>query len=119
MRRVAREPGAVRTTQRGASFVAVLFALLIVAFLYFGYFKLQSIVSEQSTGTTAIDATRTVACRTNRQVIERTIAMWSIDHPGRAPTLADLASTGLRIPPCPGHGQYELIGREVRCTVHR
>lgn len=103
---------------QGAGFVAVLLALLIAAVLYLGYFKLQGATSQRSTGMAAIDASRSVACRTNRQNIERDIAMWSVNHPDEQPTLAGLQAEGLRIPSCPEGGRYELVGREVHCSMH-
>ncbi len=106
-------------TQNGFSFVAVLLALLIAAALYFGYFKFQSTPGEHAKGVAAIDAARTIACRTNRQNIERDITMWSVNHPGETPTLAALAADGLRIPSCPEGGRYDIVGRQVHCSVHR
>jgi hypothetical protein len=105
--------------QRGVGFVAVLLALLIAAVLYLGYFKLQDATSQRSTGLAAIDASRAIACRTNRQNIERDIAMWSVNHPDEQPTLAGLQAEGLRVPSCPEGGRYEIVGREVHCSVHR
>ena len=105
--------------QRGFSFVAVLLALLIAAALYFGYFHLQSISGERAKGIAAIDAARAVTCRTNRQTIERGIVLWSVNHPDEAPTLAALQAEGLQIPSCPEGGRYEIVGREVHCSVHR
>lgn len=107
------------TDQSGFSFVAVLVALLIAAALYFGYFKLQGSTSERSVGITAIDASRGVACRTNRQEIEREIALWSVNHPDDEPTFAALQAEGLQVPSCPEGGRYEIVGRSVRCNKHR
>ncbi len=104
--------------QRGFTFVAVLLALLIAAALYFGYFKMQSAMSARSTGVSAIDAARAVACRTNRQNIERDVAMWSVNHPDEAPSFGALEAEGIRIPACPEGGHYELVGRAVHCSVH-
>lgn len=114
-----RHHGHVVSNQRGFSFVAVLLALLIVAFLYFGYFKMQSATSERASGVTAISASRAVACRTNRQQLERDIVMWSVDHPDDQPTLAALQAAGIRIPSCPEGGRYDIDGREVHCSVHQ
>ena len=104
--------------QRGVSLVAVLMAMLIAAALYFGYFKLQSGMSERSTTVTAIGASRAVACRTQRQDIERNIVLWSVNHDGETPTFAALEADGLRTPSCPEGGRYELVGREVHCSKH-
>jgi len=104
--------------QRGVGLVAVLIAMLIAAALYFGYFKLQSSMSERSTSVTAIGASRAVACRTQRQDIERNIVLWSVNHDGEAPTFAALEAEGFRIPSCPEGGRYELVGREVHCSKH-
>ncbi len=104
--------------QRGFGFVAVLVAMLIVAFLYFGYFKLQSATSERSTGVTALSSSRAVACRTQRQNIERDIMAWSVNHDGETPTFAALEADGLHIASCPEGGRYEIVGREVHCTKH-
>jgi hypothetical protein len=107
------------SNQHGFSFVAVLLAMLVAAFLYFGYFKMQSATSERTTGVTAINASRAVACRTNRQQLERDIVMWSVDHPDDQPTLAGLQAAGIRISSCPEGGRYEIVDREVHCSVHQ
>ena len=105
--------------QDGFSFVAILLALLIAAALYFGYFGLQRTSGERAKGIAAIDASRAVACRTNRHNIERDISLWSVNHPGEAPTLGALQADGLRIPTCPEGGRYDIVGTEVHCSVHR
>jgi competence protein ComGC len=110
--------GRMDMSQRGFSFVAVLLALLVAAVLYFGYFKLQSTQGERSTGVAALDASRSVACRTNRQSIERAITAWQVNHPEDPPTLDALQADGFRVPQCPEGGQYQLVGREVHCSRH-
>jgi hypothetical protein len=105
--------------ETGFSFVAVLLALLIAAALYFGYFKMQSVIGEKATSIQAIDVSRAMACRANRQNIERAIAFWSVNHPDEEPTLAGLQADGVQIPTCPEGGRYEIAGRAVRCSVHR
>ena len=97
----------------------MLLALLIAAALYFGYFNFQNTSGERSVGITAIDAAKAVACRTNRQNIERAITLWSVNHPGEEPTLAALQKDGLRAPSCPEGGRYELASHEVHCSVHK
>lgn len=104
--------------QRGVSLVAVLMAMLVAAALYFGYFKLQSSMSERSNMVSPIGASRTVACRTQRQDIERNITLWSVNHDGETPTFAALEAEGFHIPSCPEGGRYELVGREVHCSKH-
>ena len=104
--------------QRGFSFVAVLLALLIAAALYFGYFHFQSVTGERAKGIAAINAARAIACRTNRQTVEREIVLWSVNHPDEAPTLAALQAEGLQVPSCPEGGRYEIVGHEVHCSVH-
>jgi hypothetical protein len=104
--------------QHGMSFVAVLLALLIAAALYFGYFKLGNAGGERSAGVAAIEATRAVACRANRQAIERAITLWAVDHPDETPTIAGLQAAGIHVPACPQGGRYSIVGREVRCSLH-
>jgi len=106
------------SSQRGFGFVALLLALFIAAVLYFGYFHFQGAMSERGTAQTALDGARAVACRTNRQMIERDIVIWSADHPDRQPTLDDLAASGIHVPSCPEGGRYEIVGREVHCSKH-
>lgn len=105
--------------QSGFTFVAVLLALLVAAALYFGYLHMQSGSGDRAKGLSAIDASRAVACRTNRQNIERDIALWSVNHPGETPTLAALQAEGLRLPTCPEGGRYEIAGDGVQCSIHR
>ena len=105
-------------SERGASFIAVLMAMLIVGALYFGYLKLNTAKSERAVGIAAIDASRVVACRTNRQTIERSLVMWSVNHPDEAPSLAALEADGIGVPSCPEGGRYELEGRQVQCSKH-
>ena len=105
--------------ERGAGFVALLIALLIAAALYFGYFKMHSATATRSVGIAAIDASRAVACRANRQNIERDINFWSVNHPDEAPTLAALAKDGLRVPSCPEGGRYAIVGQHVACSRHQ
>ncbi len=104
--------------QAGFSFVSILLALLIAAALYFGYFHFQNTGSEHAKGIAALDATRAVACRTNRQNIERAIALWAVNHPGENASIAALQADGIRIPTCPEGGRYDIVGQEVRCSVH-
>ncbi len=119
MRRTSCQTPATRDVrQSGFTFLAVLLALLIAAALYFGYFHMQSGNGDRAKGVSAIDAARAVACRTNRQMIERSITLWSVNHPGEVPTLAALQAEGLRLPTCPEGGSYEIAGDKVRCSVH-
>ena len=120
MPRQRRFRAAIRSAsnQRGAGFIAVLIALLIAAALYFGYFKMQSGPAERSVGIAAIDASRAVACRANRQNIERDISFWAVNHPDETPTLEALARDGLRIPSCPEGGRYSIVDKHVVCSRH-
>jgi hypothetical protein len=100
------------------SFASLLIALLALGALYLGYGRLQGLVGQQTSHTTALDTSRDAACRANRQLIERSIVMWAVDHPDATPTLADLEAAGERIPTCPDAGTYEIVGRQVLCTRH-
>ena len=104
--------------QGGFSGIVLVIVLLIAALLYLGYFHMQSAVSEKKTTIPAIDASRAVACRSNRQNVERDIQMWLVDHPGEAPSFAALETAGVRIPRCPEGGEYSLDGVHVRCSKH-
>jgi len=95
-----------------------LLALLIAAALYFGYFKLQNPRNDRALGISAIDASKTVACRANRENIVRAIALWTVSHPDETPTIAALQKDGLHLPSCPAGGHYDIVQREVRCSVH-
>lgn len=119
VRRLARIATRPLTDQRGFGFVAILLALLIIAVLYFGYFKMQNTMSEQrTTAVSSLDASRTVACRANRASIESNIALWQVDHPGEQPTIAKLRASGLHIPTCPSGGHYSIVGTKVHCSIH-
>jgi hypothetical protein len=110
----------VMRNQRGFGFVSILLTLLILAGLYFGYFKMQGTMGgRHSAGISAINAGHAVACRTQRQQIERDIMMWSVNHPDEPASIAALQQDGLRIPACPEGGRYVLDGRAVHCSVHQ
>jgi hypothetical protein len=102
----------------GGTFTVVLAALVIVAALYFGYFKLGDTTSQRSSGVTAIDSSRAVACRSNRQALERALLAWSQMHDGSISTLDAAAAEGIRIPACPEGGRYTLSAGNVRCSLH-
>ena len=106
--------------QHGFGFASILLTLLILAVLYLGYFKMQNTMGgSRSAGISAINASRDVACRTQRQQIERDIMMWSVNHPDEPPTIAALQHDGLHIPACPEGGRYSIDGRQVHCSMHR
>jgi hypothetical protein len=117
--RLGRRPCARLADQRGVGFLAVLVALLIVVALYVGYFGVPHTGGGPTVGVQAIDASRAVACRTQRQQIERDLAAWTVAHSGEAPSLEALAEDGIRVPSCPGGGRYTLSGGVVSCSVHR
>ena len=102
---------------RGIGFVTVLLTLLILAVLYFGYFRVQG-TSERGTHIQSLEASKAVACRVQRQQIERDIQMYTASHDGPPQSLADLESAGIHIPSCPEGGQYSLVGTHVVCSVH-
>ena len=105
--------------QQGFALVSVLLALLILAALYLGYFASQRTSGERATGVAAIKASHEMACRSNRQTIERQIALWAVNHPDEPPTLEALEHDGARIPTCPDGGRYDLVGTQVKCSLHR
>lgn len=111
--------GRVLRDESGFGFVAILVALLIAAALYFGYFKMQSVTAEKTTGIQAINVSRAMACRANRQNLEQAIALWAVNHPDDEPTIAALRADGVQIPTCPEGGRYDIAGRNVLCSVHR
>lgn len=103
---------------RGVSFMSVLAALVIIGLLYLGYFKMQSMTNEVEVGQTAIDASRSVACRTQRQAFDREITMFLQVHPDTPPTLEGLEGSGIRVPSCPEGGTYSLAGQHLECSLH-
>jgi hypothetical protein len=109
----------VLRSQDGASFVAVLMALLIASALYFGYFELQQKGGERSTSIAAVNGSRAFACRTNRQTIERQLLMWTVNHPDETPTLDDVERESGPLASCPEGGTYSLNGRSVVCSLHQ
>jgi competence protein ComGC len=102
----------------GLSFVSILLTLLILAVLYFGYFRMQG-TSERGTHIQSLEASKDVACRVQRQQIERDVQMYTASHDGPPRSLDDLERAGIRIPRCPEGGQYALEGSHVTCSVHR
>jgi len=104
--------------QGGIAGLALIVGVFIAAILFVLYFRTQSPTGEGKTSVTAIDATRAVACRTNRQNVERDIQMWLVNHPGEAPSFAALEADGVRIPSCPEAGTYSIDGVQVLCDKH-
>lgn len=98
--------------------LAVLVALLVAAALYVAYFRVAHSGSQRTVGVQAIDASRAVACRMQRQQIERDLAAWAVSHPEDVPSLSALEADGLRVPSCPEGGRYSLVGQSVTCSVH-
>lgn len=96
----------------------MILALLIAAFLYFGYFGMQSAMSEKKKTVGAVDSSRVFACKTNRQTIEREVQMWLVNHPGETPSLEALHADGGGSGTCPEGGTYALDGMRVVCSKH-
>ena len=113
----ARARGRLRD-QRGMGLLAILVALLIAAALYLGYLRLADGGGERAVGVRAIDAGRAVACRVQRQELERDLVAWAVSHPDDVPSLSALDADGLRVPSCPEGGRYNLVGQSVTCSVH-
>lgn len=107
------------SNQRGMAFVSVLVVLIILGALYLGYFGVPAFQGKRSAGTAAIDASRAVACRTQRQGVEREINMWKVNHPDEEPSMSALRSSGVRIPACPEGGTIDVHGSSVVCSLHR
>ena len=104
--------------QRGLSFASVLMALLIGAALYFGYFRMAS-TNEKKVSIQSLDTTKNVACRTQRQQIERDVQGYIAQHDGPPASLGELERGGIDIPSCPEGGRYALSGLTVTCTKHQ
>ena len=108
----------VLRSQAGASFAAVLMALVLVGALYFGYFEMQQVSGERSVGIASVDKTKSFACRMNRQTIERQMGSWTASHDGDVPTLDDLDAEVGPLASCPEGGSYSLEGHAVHCSQH-
>jgi len=117
-RRLRWRPPGPLGNQRGAGFVGIVVVLLILLVLVMGYVRLH-MGGERAKRVTAVDASRGVACRVQRQQLERDIMVWSVDHPDDPPSIPALAASGLRVPSCPEGGQYSVTARAVVCSVHR
>ncbi len=104
--------------QRGIGLLAVLVALLVAAALYVGYFRVAYSGGRRPVGVQAIDASRALACRTQRQQIERDLVAWTVTHADAVASLEALAADGIRVPGCPEGGRYTLRGQVVSCSVH-
>jgi hypothetical protein len=100
--------------QAGLGAIAAILALLFVALLYLGYQRMQDAMRPPQGPATTIDASRTFACRTNRQTAEREVQMWLVNHPGETPTLEAIGSAAR----CPEGGAYRLDGVRVLCSRH-
>ena len=106
-------------SEKGATMVALLMAMLIAAALYFGYFELQKSGGERSTGIAVVNGSRAFACRTNRQTIERQLMMWAVNHPDDTPSLDALERESGPLASCPEGGTYSLSGSSVVCSLHQ
>lgn len=104
--------------QRGFGAIVLIAVMLVAALLYFAYFRNQSAVGEKKTAVSAIDNSRSFACKTNRQTVEREIQMWRVNHPDDAPSLAALEADGVNISTCPEGGTYSLVNGAVVCSRH-
>jgi hypothetical protein len=104
--------------RRGLSFVSVLVTLLILAALYFGYLRSPSSDGERSVGIQSLDASRAVACRTQRQGIERDLQMYAANNDRPPGSLDELRRSGIGVPDCPEGGRYALAGGRVTCSAH-
>jgi uncharacterized protein HemX len=109
----------VLSSESGASFVAVVMALALGAALYFAYFQTQGTISDQKVGIAAIDTSKSFACGTNRQTIERQLTSYLVEHDGDVPTLDGLDAALGPLPSCPEGGDYALSGHTVTCNKHR
>ena len=108
------------TRVRGFTFVSVPMALLIVAVLYFGYFHMAANEGAKSVGIQSLQTSKAIACRTQRQQIERDVQMYAATHDDVPPrSLDDLAQSGIRVPSCPEGGRYQLSGSHVICSLHQ
>ncbi|HUI26094.1 MAG TPA: hypothetical protein VL403_08410 [Candidatus Kryptonia bacterium] len=108
-----------RSSEEGFTFVSILVAVLVLAALYFGYFHFTSVSGERKKGIESIQAAKDVACRTQRQQIERDVQMYAADHDNPARSLDDLERAGIHVPPCPEGGTYSLRGTHVLCSKHQ
>lgn len=100
--------------EHGIGAVAVILALLIAAFLYFGYFAMQTAMQPTTRAVSTLDTSKAFACKTNRQTLEREIDMWLVNNPGETPSLAAVGSAAR----CPEGGEYTLVGTHVSCSKH-
>ncbi|MBI4515466.1 MAG: hypothetical protein HY699_06595 [Deltaproteobacteria bacterium] len=102
----------------GFSFVSILLAMLLLAVLYFGYFRLSSSSGEKGAGIQSLQTSKGIACRTQRQQIERDVQAYSMSHDGPPHSLAELEREGIRVPSCPEGGRYALAGIQITCSTH-
>jgi competence protein ComGC len=109
----------LRSERGAAGLASMLMVLLILGALYLGYAGMPDFRAKRGTGPAQVEAARDVACKMQRQQIERDIEVWKIDHSDEEPSLAALRSSGINIPACPERGTYDVHGSSVVCSVHR
>ncbi len=104
-------------SERGNAMISLLMAMVILGTLYLGYVGMPDFRGKRG-GPVAIENTRDVACKIQRQQIERDIDIWKVDHT-EEPSLDALKGAGIFIPACPEHGTYDVAGSHVVCSVHK
>jgi competence protein ComGC len=102
----------------GFTLLGLLLVLAIIAILMANYFE-PGPGKEGSLAQVSIDRSKAVACVANATSYRSAVQMWTINHPGEAPTRDAMAQSGVNAPSCPEGGEYSLgPNGEVYCSIH-
>ena len=103
-------------SQRGASPLSMMLGVALMMGLM--AYSVKQMQGPEGGSLEAVDKAKEAACATQRAQLARDIVMFQVDYPDVKPTIELLERAGTEIPPCPEHGEYEIHGRKVLCTVH-
>jgi ribosomal protein S11 len=106
-------------SERGFSFASLVTVLLIAGILYISYTGLVSV--RESAPSDPLEATavsKDVACKMNRQALEKQLLNWMGRNPGKDASIRSLAASGVNIPRCPDGGKLRIEDGKVECSTH-
>ena len=106
----------VPVARRGFTFIGILIAVVIIMILVGRQWGEDP---QANLHKMSIERSNDAACRANRVTIVTQYQMWSINNPGRVPSIADLQAAGMSVPRCPDSGEFTILPNGgIHCTRH-